>query len=47
MSSTNTEHKIDKIIKEIEDKKLKNVYHEYNDVIKLISKFIIKKKLIL
>lgn len=47
MSSSNTEHKIDKIIKEIEVKKLKNVYHEYNDVIKLISKFIIKKKLIL
>jgi hypothetical protein len=47
MSSTNTEHKIDKIIREIEVKKLKNVYHEYNDVIKLISKFIIKKKLIL
>jgi len=47
MSSTNTEHKIDKIIKEIEVKKLKNVFHEYNDVIKLISKFIIKKKLIL
>lgn len=39
--------KIDKIIKEIEDKKLKNVYNEYNDVINLISKFIIKKKLIL
>jgi hypothetical protein len=47
MSSTDTEHKIDKIIREIEVKKLKNVYHEYNDVIKLISKFIIKKKLIL
>jgi hypothetical protein len=47
MSSTDTEHKIDKIIREIEVKKLKNVYQEYNDVIKLISKFIIKKKLIL
>ena len=45
--NTNSEYKIDKIIKEIEVKKLKNVYHEYNDVISLISKFIIKKKLIL
>jgi len=45
--NTNSEYKIDKIIKEIEVKKLKNVYNEYNDVIKLISKFIIKKKLIL
>jgi len=45
--NTNSEHKIDKIIKEIEEKKLKNVYNEYNDVINLISKFIIKKKLIL
>lgn len=47
MDTTNSEHKIDKIIREIEVKKLKTVYHEYNDVIKLISKFIIKKKLIL
>ena len=39
--------KIEKIIREIEDKKLKNVYNEYNDVINLISKFIIQKKLIL
>jgi hypothetical protein len=45
--NTNSEYKIDKIIKEIEEKKLKNVYNEYNDVINLISKFIIKKKLIL
>jgi hypothetical protein len=45
--NTDSEYKIDKIIKEIEVKKLKNVYNEYNDVIKLISKFIIKKKLIL
>lgn len=47
MSITNSQNKIDKIIREIEVKKLKSVYHEYNDVIKLISKFIIKKKLIL
>jgi len=40
-------YKIDKIIKEIEENKLKSVYNEYNDVIKLISSFIIKKKLIL
>ncbi len=38
---------INKIIKEIEIKKLKNLYSEYNNVIKLISKFIIKKNLIL
>ena len=47
MNNSNSEYKIDKIIKEIEEKKLKNVYNEYNDVINLISKFIIKKKLIL
>jgi hypothetical protein len=46
-TTTNSEHKIDKIIREIEMKKLKTVYNEYNAVIKLISKFIIKKKLIL
>ena len=45
--NNNSEYKIDKIIKEIEVNKLKNVYNEYNDVITLISKFIIKKKLIL
>ena len=45
--NNNSEYKIDKIIKEIEVNKLKNVYNEYNDVINLISKFIIKKKLIL
>lgn len=38
---------INKIIKEIEIKKLKDLYSEYNNVIKLISKFIIKKNLIL
>jgi len=38
---------INKIVKEIEIKKLKDLYNEYNDVINLISKFIIKKKLIL
>ena len=47
MNNSNSEYKIDKIIKEIEEKRLKNVYNEYNDVINLISKFIIKKKLIL
>ena len=47
MNNNNSEYKIDKIIKEIEVNKLKNVYNEYNDVITLISKFIIKKKLIL
>ena len=47
MNNSNSEYKIDKIIQEIEEKKLKNVYNEYNDVINLISKFIIKKKLIL
>ena len=46
-NNNNSEYKIDKIIKEIEVNKLKNVYNEYNDVITLISKFIIKKKLIL
>jgi len=38
---------INKIIKDIEIKKLKELYTEYNSVIKLISKFIIKKNLIL
>jgi hypothetical protein len=38
---------IGKIVKEIEIKKLKELYDEFNDVISLISKFIIKKKLIL
>ncbi len=47
MSNATSEFKIDKIIREIEVNKLKNVYNEYNDVINLISKFIIKKKLIL
>ncbi len=47
MSNANSEFKIDKIIREIEENKLKNVYNEYNDVINIISKFIIKKKLIL
>lgn len=47
MNNNNSEYKIDKIIKEIEVNKLKNVYNEYNSVITLISKFIIKKKLIL
>lgn len=47
MSNSNTEHKIDKIIREIEVNKIKGVYHEYNNVLKLISNFIIRKKLIL
>ena len=47
MNNSTSELKIDKIIKEIEVNKLKNVYNEYNDVINIISKFIIKKKLIL
>jgi hypothetical protein len=38
---------ISKIVKEIEIKKLKELYDEFNEVINLISKFIIKKKLIL
>jgi hypothetical protein len=46
-TTANSEHKIDKIIREIEMKKIKTAYNEYNDVIKLISKFIIKKKLII
>jgi hypothetical protein len=45
--NSSSAYKIDKIIKEIEENKLKSVYNEYNDVIKLISSFIIKKKLIL
>ena len=36
---------ISKIVKEIEVKKLKELYQEFNDVITLISNFIIKKKL--
>ena len=47
MSNTGSANKIDRIIRDIEVNKLKNVYNEYNDVIKLISNFIIKKKLIL
>ena len=47
MSNATSDYKIDKIIREIEVNKLKSVYNEYNDVINIISKFIIKKKLIL
>ena len=47
INNSGSADKIDKIIKDIEVNKLKNVYNEYNDVIKLISTFIIKKKLIL
>lgn len=38
---------IDNIINEIEGNKLRIVYNEFNDVINIISKFVIKKKLIL
>lgn len=38
---------IDKIVKNIEIMKLKELYNEYNDIILLISKFIIRKRLIL
>jgi hypothetical protein len=44
---SNNNSSINKIIKEIEIKKLKDLYNEFNDVIELISKFIIKKNLIL
>jgi hypothetical protein len=47
MSSNNKSSSINKIIKEIEVKKLKELYKEFNDVIMLISNFIIKKNLIL
>ena len=47
INNSGSADKIDKIIRDIEVNKLKNVYNEYNDVIKLISNFIIKKKLIL
>ena len=47
INNSGSADKIDKIIRDIEVNKLKNVYNEYNDVIKLISTFIIKKKLIL
>ena len=40
-------HAIDNIINEIEENKLRIVYNEFNDVINIISKFVIKKKLIL
>jgi hypothetical protein len=38
---------LDKIIKNIETNKLKKIYKEFNAVIKTISKFVIKKNLIL
>ena len=44
---SNNNSSINKIVKEIEIKKLKELYNEFNVVIELISKFIIKKKLIL
>ena len=39
---SNTKSSINKIIKEIEVKKLKEIYTEFNDVIRLISNFILK-----
>jgi hypothetical protein len=44
---SNNKSSINKIIKEIEVKKLKELYGEFNDVITLISNFILKKNLIL
>jgi len=44
---SNNNSSINKIVKEIELKKIKELYKEFNVVIELISKFIIKKKLIL
>ena len=44
---SNNNSSINKIVKEIEIKKLKELYNEFIVVIELISKFIIKKKLIL
>jgi hypothetical protein len=44
---SNNNSSINKIVKEIEIKKLKELYNEFNVVIELISKFIIKKNLIL
>ena len=38
---------IDNIINEIEEKQLKTVYNEFNNVINIISRFVVKKKLIL
>jgi hypothetical protein len=45
--SSNNKSSINKIIKDIEVKKLKELYKEFNDVITLISNFILKKNLIL
>lgn len=44
---SNNKSSINKIIKDIEVKKLKELYSEFNDVIRLISNFILKKNLIL
>jgi hypothetical protein len=38
---------LDKIVKNIEENKLKKIYKEFNAVIKIISKFVISKNLIL
>ena len=42
-----TSNAIDNIINKIEEKKLKSIYKEYSNVIDIISRFVIKKKLIL
>jgi hypothetical protein len=38
---------IDNIIGKIEEKQLKTVYKEFNNVINIISRFVVRKKLIL
>ena len=38
---------IDDIIDKIEEKQLKLLYNEFNDVINIISEFVVRKKLIL
>jgi hypothetical protein len=42
-----TSNAIDNIVNKIEEKKLKSIYKEYSNVIDIISRFVIKKKLIL
>lgn len=42
-----TSNSIDNIINKIEEKKLNSIYKEYSNVIDIISRFVIKKKLIL
>ena len=47
MSQSNNINDINDIIYKIEEKQLRLLYHEFEKVINIISKFIIKKKLIL